>query len=105
MTGVVKVRAARDAEKNLHRPAPKDIMNIKRLLKQLVTTPWSERGRQMRIDQLMESTGEERDVCAAIVYARDAALGREFSDQEAKDADRIAARLESREIILPADKG
>jgi len=79
-------------------------MNVKRLFKQLVTTPWSEKGRQMRIEQLMESIGEERDVCAAIIYARDASLGRSFSGNEAKDADRIAARLEGREIILPADR-
>jgi hypothetical protein len=79
-------------------------MNVKRLLKQLVTTPWSERGRQMRIEQLMESIGEERDVCAAIIYARDASLGRSFSYSETIDADRIRVRLERREIILPTDR-
>jgi hypothetical protein len=79
-------------------------MNIKRLLEQLVTLPWSERGRQIRIDQLMESTGEERDICAAIIYARDASLGRPLTCSENIDADRIRKRLEMREIILPADR-
>jgi len=79
-------------------------MSIKRLLKQLVTTPWSERGRQMRIEQLMESIGEERDVCAAIIYARDASLGRSFTYSESIDAGRIRTRLEKGEITLPTDR-
>ena len=58
----------------------------------------------MRIEELMERTGEERDVCAAIVYTRDRALGREFSYSESVDAQRIAKRLEDKEITLPADR-
>ena len=42
-------------------------MNIKRFFRQFVTLPDSSSGRKMRIEQLMETTGEERDVCAAVI--------------------------------------
>ena len=79
-------------------------MNVRRFLRQLVTLPWSESGRRIRIEELMERTGEERDVCAAIVYARDRALGRGFSYSESVDAQRLAKRLENEEITLPAGR-
>jgi hypothetical protein len=79
-------------------------MNVGRFFKQLVTLPWSESGRRMRIDKLIEETGEERDVCAAIIYARDQSLGREFSCSESADAQRIVKRLENKEITLPAGR-
>jgi hypothetical protein len=79
-------------------------MNVKRFFKQFVTLPDSPSGRKMRIEQLMESTGAERDICAAIVYARDVLLNRPFSDEEAKDAGRIRVRLENGEITLLADR-
>jgi len=77
-------------------------MSIKRFFKQFVTLPDSPSGRKLRIEQLIETTGEERDVCATIVYARDSLLGRCFSEEEAKDADRVRVRLENGEITLPA---
>lgn len=58
----------------------------------------------MRIKQLMESMGEERDVCAAIIYSRDVALQRGLSDDEVKDFERIGRRLENKEIAMPADR-
>ena len=77
---------------------------IKEFLKSLITSPASPEGRRLRIKYLMERIGAERDVCAAIVYARDCALDRQFSEEEVKDAERITKRLEKREITLPADR-
>lgn len=78
-------------------------MNIKRLLKHLFTSPWSPRGRGMRIEKLMRGTGEERDICAAIVYYRDASRNL-LTGEELKDFYRIGDRLVRGEIILPVDK-
>jgi len=76
---------------------------IKWWLKHLCTLPWSREGRRMRIEKLMRDTGEERDVCAAIVYARDAPRGL-LSEEEWKDADRIRNRLIKDEMTMPADR-
>jgi len=76
---------------------------IKRLLKHLFTLPWSREGRRIRIERLMTSLGEERDICAAIVYSRDGP--RNFlSKEEWQDFDRIKNRLVSGEITMPADR-
>jgi len=76
---------------------------IKRLLKYLFTLPWSREGRRMRIERLMKSTGEERDICAAIVYVRDGP--RHFlSEEEWEDFDRIMNRVVRNEITMPADR-
>lgn len=74
---------------------------IKRFLKQLFTSPLSPEGRKFRIEHLMKVTKWDRDVCAAIVYSRDKALGRTFSDSESTDAHRIAERFDKGEITLP----
>jgi len=74
------------------------------ILKHLVTTPWSPGGRKMRIEKLMGTLGEERDICAAIVYHRDLDLGRWIAEEEYEDFKRICGRLERNEITLPADK-
>lgn len=75
-----------------------------RYFRQLVTLPWSPRGRTLRIERLMESTGEERDICAAIVYSQNLSLGRSLLGEEVDDAGRIARRLERGEITLPVDR-
>lgn len=79
-------------------------MNIKRFFKQLITMPWSPEGRKIRIEHLMESTGEERDICAAIIYLRDTLLHRNLSEDEMKDFERIGESLKKGEIILPVDR-
>ena len=76
---------------------------IKWLLKHLFTLPWSCEGRLMRVERLMKSTGEERDICAAIVYTRDALRGF-LSEEEWKDFDRIENRLIRGEVTMPADR-
>jgi len=73
-------------------------------LKHLFTLPWSPRGRRMRIEKLMRHMGEDRDTCAAVIYARDSMLGRRFSDEEVRDASRLQKLLEQREITLPIDR-
>lgn len=77
---------------------------IKWLLRHLFNLPWSSGGRIMRIERLMETTGEERDVCAAVVYTRDAARGFGLSDKEWEDFERIGRRLVNGEIVMPADQ-
>lgn len=73
-------------------------------LKLLYTLPWSPRGRKMRVEKLMRNTREDRDVCAAIVYARDSMQGIELSDEEGRDALRIRKLIEQKKITLPADR-
>lgn len=77
---------------------------ILRLLQHLYTLPWSPRGRKMRIEKLMKDTGEDRDVCALIVYSRDVMRGIELSDEEGRDALRLRRLLEAGRITLPADR-
>lgn len=71
----------------------------------LAFNPKSPRGRKVRIDRLVSSLGEERDVCAAIVYTRDAQDNYQLSDEELADFTRIGDRLKNGEITLPADRG
>lgn len=79
-------------------------MNIKLLLRHLYTLPWSPRGRKMRIEKLMRDLGEERDICAAIVYTRDATWSIWLSEEEKQDALRIKDRLIRGKITMPADR-
>lgn len=74
------------------------------LLKHLYTLPWSPRGRKMRIEKLMRNTGEDREVCALIVYSRDAIRGIELSNEEGRDALRLWGLLEQGEITMPANR-
>ena len=71
-----------------------------KLLEHLFTLPWTPKGRKMRIEHLMKTTSYERDVCAAVIYTRDAALGRNLSSDETADANRVRRRLEKGEIVL-----
>jgi len=80
-------------------------IKVRRLLKHLFTLPWSREGRRMRIERLMELIGEERDICAAIIYGRDFAKGFRPSEWEYNDFKRICQRVEKGEIIMPADRG
>ena len=78
-------------------------VKIRQSLKRLFTLPWSCEGRRVRIERLMRVTGEERDICAAIVYVRDAPRGF-LSEGEWEDFDRIKNRLVKGEITMPADR-
>ncbi len=64
----------------------------------------SPKGRKLRIDRLVERTKLERDICAAIVYARDEFHSAYFTDEEVEDVERIIKRIENNEISFPANR-
>jgi len=71
----------------------------------LVYLPCSPYGRRKRIAHLMETTGEIREVCAIVVYARDAARAPfTFTDAERVEVERLAQLLESGRVRMPADR-
>ena len=74
------------------------------LLKHLYVLPRSSEGRKMRIEKLIKDTGEDRDVCAAVVYSRDVMRGIELSDEEGRDALRLRKLLELGKLTMPADR-
>lgn len=62
-------------------------------------------GRQKRIEKLMEDTGEMREVCAAIVYTRDAKrVPFTFTADERKEAFDILELVQAGRLRLPADR-
>jgi hypothetical protein len=76
---------------------------VKEFFAQLITSPVSPEGRKLRIDMLIKTTHRERDLCAAVVYARDAGRGYQLNLTEKEDAARIAKRIENHEIVIPGD--
>lgn len=63
------------------------------------------RGRQKRIEHLMNETGEIREVCATVIYARDAKrVAFSFTDDEKAEATRLLHMLENNRIRMPVDR-
>ncbi len=77
-----------------------------RFLMYLVYSPCTPWGRVNRIEHLMNDIGENREVCATIVYSRDLDrhLGFTFTSKERKEALHLLALLDSGHIRMPADR-
>ena len=54
-----------------------------------LTLPWTPRGRQLRIEHVMEVTGGDRAYCTYIVYMRDLARGYKLTALELEELDKI----------------
>ena len=80
-------------------------MNILTWIVWLFYPPCTPSGRTKRIERLMKTSNEPRDVCAAIVYTRDARnFSFTFTAEERQDAQRIFVLVTEGTIRLPADR-
>ena len=81
------------------------LINVLRVLVAIFYPPCTPKGRQTRIEQLMEDTGEIREVCASIVYSRDATrVAFTFTDEERAEAIKLLGMLEHNRIRMPVDR-
>lgn len=75
------------------------------LLLYIFYPPCTPKGREQRINHLMEETGEVREVCAAVIYSRDAKrVPFTFTDDEKKETTKLLYMLEHNRIRMPADR-